>query len=496
MIVFRKKDDVYLEAVEGDRGELKTLSQYFTFQVPGYQFTPAYRNKYWDGKIRLFSTVDQTIYAGLWKDIIQFSKEKDIPVEFEGKPGDFPGVNKPLDDAVLDDFVKKLKPKAKGKSIEMRDYQVEAFKAAVNQQRLLLLSPTASGKSLIIYSLIRWWRQVHDRKILIIVPTVGLVSQMISDFKDYSDGKFKDVQGIQAGASKVIKSRVVVSTWQSCYKQPEDWFAQFGSVIVDEVHTAQAKSLQGIMKKLLVCPDRVGLTGTLQDTKTHELVLKGLFGPINKVITTKELMDRNAVSDMKISIHGLQYNKTDRATLPNDYQGEVTFLVNHKKRNEYICRLAEKLEGNTLVIFQRIEHGKLLFDNIETKKKKFYVAGETDKDEREYVRKISEKKDVIIVASLGVFSTGISINNLHNLIFAHPSKSKIKVLQSIGRVLRKSDNKDIAVVYDLVDDLKHYSRANFALRHAAERSKYYKNEKFEVKFKKVDLDGTDPTETR
>ena len=282
--------------------------------------------------------------------------------------------------------------------------------------------------------------------------------------------------------------RVICSTWQSIYKMPLSWFAQFGSVVVDEVHTATAKSLKGIMEKLIVCPDRVGLTGTLQDAKTNELVLKGLFGPIEKMITTKELMDRDQIAQMKIQMVQFDYDQQDRKTVSKlDYQGEIDFLVNHEKRNKIIAKMASTLPGNTLVVFQRIEHGKNLFESLDTEKQTYYVAGETDKDSREATRQMAENNDVVIVASLGVFSTGVNIRNLHNLIFAHPTKSKIKVLQSIGRVLRKADEKDIATVYDIVDDLKNGQRQNFALRHANERFKYYSNENFDYKINTVKL---------
>ena len=489
MIVFKKKNDVYLEVVKAtDRGEERMLADWFTFLVDGHQFMPAFRNKYWDGKIRLYDVNKKIIYCGLVKEIMKFAETMDVSVEFEGSKYDIPGIEQPLDDEFAEGFLKALRPMSRGKEIEMRDYQKEAFKTAVRRQRALLLSPTASGKSLIIYSLIRWYREVHDRKILIVVPTVSLVSQMISDFTDYSNGEFDDVQGIQGGTSKDITSRVVVSTWQSIYKMPKSWFAQFGSVIVDEVHTAQAKSLKGIMENLLICPDRIGLTGTLQDAQTSELVLKGLFGPVKKMITTKELMDRDQIAKMKIKMLQFDYNNEDRKTVSKmEYQKEIDFLVNNDQRNKIISRMAADLKGNTLVIFQRIEHGKKLFEGIETDKHKFYVAGETDKDAREAARLFAEENDVIIVASLGVFSTGVNIRNLHNLIFAHPTKSKIKVLQSIGRVLRKADEKDEAIVYDIVDDLKHGQRQNFALRHANERFKHYTNENFDYKLHTIKL---------
>ena len=484
MITFKKKNDVYFE-FEGDKSDLRMLSDYFTFKVPGAEFTPQYRNKFWDGKIRLANLRDSTIYAGLMGDITKFAKDMDVDCYFEGSKSD---ILEPSNTDFLDQFLDILKPYSKGKRIEMRDYQREAFKTAVLKQRCLLLSPTASGKSLIIYALIRWWLETHNRKILIIVPTISLVGQMYSDFLDYSNDKFTDMHGITGGIQKETMQRVVISTWQSIYKQPASWFAQSGSVVVDEVHHAQAKSIQSIMNKMIICPDRIGLTGTLQEAKTHELVLKGLFGSVHKLISTKELMSRDEVSQMSIRLVQLRYEESDRKKVKDmNYNEEVDFIINHEKRNKLIAKMASTLPGNTLVVFSRLEHGKELYDRIDTDKQLFYVAGETDKDSREAVRQMAENNDVIIVASLGVFSTGINIRNLHNLLFAHPTKSKIKVLQSIGRILRKSDNGQQAIVFDIIDDLKYKSRDNFALRHSNERFKYYTTEEFDYKINSIDL---------
>lgn len=486
-LTFRKFNDVYLK-FEGDKGDMRSLSDYFTFKVPGAEFSPAYRNKFWDGKIRLANLKDFTIYAGLWEEIAKFSRDLNVDVYMEGNKYDFPGREQPVEDEFLDGFLDALDPHSKGQSIEIRDYQREAFKTGVRKQRGLLLSPTASGKSLIIYSLMRWWREVHDRKILIVVPTISLVGQMIGDFYDYSNGKFDDVAGITGGSNKNPDARVVVSTWQSIHNQPASWFAQFGSLIVDEVHHAQSKSIQKIMNKMMICPDRIGLTGTIQDAKTHELVLKGLFGPVTKMITTKELMDRDQISDMKIQMLRFDYNEADKKAVSKlKYQEEIDFLLTHDKRNKVVSRLAATLEGNTLVIFSRLDHGKMIHGLIETDKQLHYIAGETEKDQREIIRQMAENNDVIIVASMGVFSTGVNIKNLHNLIFAHPTKSKIKVLQSIGRVLRKADDGKPATVYDIVDDLKHGMRENFALKHASERFKFYTNEKFDFKINNIPL---------
>ena len=489
MITIKKKNDVYLH-VDGPRDELRMMSDYFTFTVDGHQFTPAFKNKIWDGKIRMFDLRTSQIYAGLIHEIAKFSKDLDVAIEIEGSKYDFPGKDQPLEDDFAEGFLKAPNVHSKGVPIQHRDYQVEAIKWALRKQRGLILSPTASGKSLVIYSLIRWYREVHERKILIIVPTVSLVQQMIGDFTDYSNGSFKDVHGITGGVSKDTDKRVVVSTWQSIWKQPAGWFAQFGSVICDEVHTAQAKSIKSMMEKLIICPDRIGLTGTLQEAKTHELVLKGLFGSVHKAVSTRELIDNDQVSQISIRIVRFNYNTTDRKTLGRaNYQEEIDFLLKHEKRNQVLAKMARTLPGNTLIVFNKIEHGKKLYEMIGTPddKRVFYIAGETDKDTREATRHLVEANDSIVVASLGVFSTGVNIRNLHNLIFAHPSKSKIKVLQSIGRVLRKADDGRPATVYDIVDDLKQGSRDNYALKHAAERFKHYTNENLDFKINNVDL---------
>lgn len=488
MIVFKKKNDVSLEFDSTDRGELRMLSDYFSFRPDGYKFMPTFKNKVWDGYVRLANLNKKTIPAGLTEEIAKFAKDMDVNIEFEGKKHDIPGVDQQVPEEMLTGFLKALQPHAKGNPIALRDYQEEAFRTAVRKQRCLLISPTASGKSLIIYSLVRWWREVHERKILIVVPSISLVSQLMHDFHDYSNGTFTDMHGITGGVTKDTDARVVITTWQSVFKQPAGWFAQFGSVCVDEVHHATAKSIQGIMDKLLICPDRIGLTGTLKDCKTHQLSLKGMFGPSRKMISTKELMERDQIADMKVRILQLKYTDDDRKKVKSmNYNDEVDFLVNHEGRNKLIAKIAGDLPGNTLVVFLRIDHGKRMHDLIETEKHKFYIAGETDKDAREAARHFSEENDVVIVASLGVFSTGVNIKNLQNLVFAHPTKSKIKVLQSIGRILRKTDDDKKSMVFDIVDDLKWGTRDNFAMRHAAERFKQYVAERFDVKMDAIDL---------
>lgn len=335
----------------------------------------------------------------------------------------------------------------------------------------------------------RW----HLKPTLIIVPTTTLVHQMYSDFESYGFNSEKYCHKIMAGKDKNTDKPVVITTWQSIYKLRKDFFSKFDVVIGDEAHLFKAKSLTSIMTKMENTIYRYGFTGTLDGTQTHKLVLEGLFGPAQKVTTTKELMDQQHLASFKIKILALQYIDEIRKTVAKmKYQDEMDFLVSHEPRNKFIKNLALSLEGNTLLLFQYVEkHGRILQEMIESEangRKVFFIHGGVKGEERDEIRGIVEKeRDAIIVASYGTFSTGVNIRNLHSIIFASPSKSKIRNLQSIGRGLRRSDTKDSAVLYDLADDLSWKSTSNFTLKHLMERVKIYDEEKFDYKLYRVNL---------
>jgi len=264
-------------------------------------------------------------------------------------------------------------------------------------------------------------------------------------------------------------------------------------VIGDEAHQFKAKSLTAIMEKCTEAKYRMGTTGTLDGTQTHQLVLEGLFGPVHKVTTTKDLIDSNQLAKLDIKMLLLKYKEEHCKEISKlKYQDEIDFIVRYTPRNNFISNLALDQDGNTLVLFNYVEkHGKplhnILNEKLKGKKRRlFYVSGETDVDTRESVRSITEKEnDAIIVASLGTFSTGINIRNLHNIIFASPSKSQIRVLQSIGRGLRKSDRD--TQVFDIADDLHWKTKKNYTLNHAAERIKIYSKEKFDYELFEINI---------
>jgi len=496
-IIIQKKNEAFL-LLGCDSGIAMELSDFFSFFVPGYKYMPLYRNKVWDGKVRLFNPANYELPVGLLSYVKEFAEKRNYDVEYEDGPYGAPESFNKVDAQDIMDFIKSLNIHSKGKPIEVRDYQFNAICEGIRKKRTIMLSPTGSGKSLIIYILMRWYMANHDDKVLVIVPTTSLVQQMMSDFGDYSsnDDEFSsehDCHAIFSGQAKMnISENVFISTWQSIYKLPPTWFSQFGIIFGDEVHGFKSKSLSNIMNKSKNTAYRFGTTGTLDGTQTHKLVLEGLFGKVMKVTTTKELQEKDTLAALDIFILRLEHGDDVRQLISGStYQQEINFIIGNEKRNQFIRNLAVDQKGNSLVLFQYVEkHGKILYDLIRSKadinRKVFFVSGATEATDREAIRKITEnQKDTIIVASLGTFSTGINIRNLHNIIFASPSKSQIKVLQSIGRGLRKSDNGVTTKLYDISDDIQHKSKKNYTLLHSEERIKIYRRERFNFKIYKI-----------
>ena len=482
-IILHKKNEAFIQ-FECDRSVAQELSEYFTFFVPGYQFTPAYKQKLWDGKIRLANLRDFSIYHGLVPYIEKFCKEREYELEVDDEI--ITTENFSLVEAV--DFARSL-----SLPFEPRDYQLQAFVHAIRNKRILLLSPTASGKSLILYLIVRWLQTSEYRKGLLIVPTTSLVEQMYKDFADYGYDSEENCHRQYSGKEKHTDKFLTITTWQSIYKNEKEYFEQFDFVLGDEAHQFKAKSLTTILSGCDQAKYRIGTTGTLDGTQTHRLVLEGLFGPVYKATTTSELIARKELADFRIKCLILKYEESIcQASRKWDYNQEIEYIVMNQARNKFIKNLALSLEGNTLILFQFVEkHGKELHALIKDSVKNrhvFFVFGGTDVEVRESVREITEKeKDAIIVASYGTFSTGINIRNLHNIIFASPSKSRIRNLQSIGRGLRKGDDKEIATLFDIVDDMRIGKHANFTLKHFIERVKIYDDEKFNYKFYNIEI---------
>ena len=464
-----KIDEVFLK-VHCDDGLARDLYDFFSFTVPNAKFMPSYKNKFWDGKVRLFSIKTNKIYIGLLPYIDEFCKERGF--EFEGVT-DVLGEKERQPD--LDTFVKSL-----DLPFEPRGYQLEALKSSIQYGRQLLLSPTASGKSLIIYMLARY----YNKKTIIIVPTTSLVEQMTKDFIDY--GYKEPVCKIYHG-QEVFDAPITVTTWQSFAKAPKEVLQSFDVVVGDEAHLFKAQTLKGILEKMKSTAIRIGTTGTLDGTEVHRLQLEGLFGPVKKVVSSSELIEDGTIAKIDIQCVILRHTKQKKMS----YQDEMDYLVSHQGRNHFITNLVGSLKGNTLVLFQYIEkHGQPLWEMFNpmvarNKGTLHYVHGATDTEDRESVREIVEKgTNNVILASYGTFSTGVNIKRIDNVVFASPSKSRIRNLQSIGRGLRKADGKDSMRLFDIADDLQ---CENHTLNHLKERINIYNEESFPYEIQQFDL---------
>ena len=485
-----KLKDHSMMLVDCEAHQLQELREYFSFFVPGHKFMPAFKKKVWDGKIRLFNQVTRELNVGLYTHLKKFCSDRMYPLQIlEDATYGHPAEKNEVPHKSLLKFFESI-----GAPYELRDYQYEAVAKAIENKRTVLLSPTGSGKSFIIYNMLRWYMENYSRQILVVVPTTSLVEQMYKDFEDYGFDVGEHCHKIYSGKEKKTDKTVIISTWQSIYKFPKEWFEQFGCVFGDEVHLFKAKSLSSLMDKCTEAEYRVGTTGTLDGTETNRLVLEGLFGPVYTVTTTAKLQKDRTLADLDIKVLLLRYhNDVCYSMQGKTYQEELDYIVTNEKRNKFITNLSANLDGNTLILFQFVEkHGKVLYDMVKSAvhedRKVFYVSGEVDASDREQIRGIVEKqKDAIIVASLGTFSTGINIRNLHNIVFATPSKSQVKVLQSIGRGLRKSDDGRVTELYDIADDFHMKGYKNFTLLHSAERIKIYTKEKFKYKIYPINL---------
>ena len=482
-LLIRKKNEVYLK-VEAEPHLHKEAAEYFSFEVESAKYMQR-KNRYrgWDGKVHLYSPATGEIYCGLVSYFTEWAKERGYQYEFKqhetfGHPVEENDLITP--EGVVG-FVKGLRL-----PVKVRDYQYQAIYECLKYNRRLLLSPTASGKSLMVYSLVRYHVNLN-RKILIVVPTTSLVEQMYKDFEEYGWMASKYCHKIYSGQEKDAKADCIITTWQSVYKQPRKWFERFDVVIGDEAHQFKAKSLTTIMHKLHGCKYRIGFTGTLDGANVNQLVLEGVFGRCSQVIKTHNLMKQGHVSNLSVKVLVLKHQEQ----IFEGYQDEMNYLCEHETRNKFIRNLACDLKGNTLVLFNYVEkHGLPLYEmiNSHTDKPVHLVYGGVDVDDREEIRRLVENEDnSIIVASYGTFSTGINIKRLHNLVFASPSKSRVRNLQSIGRVLRQYRGKEIATLYDIADDITRDNGKNYTLLHLFERLKIYKEEKFNYEIIEVKI---------
>jgi len=404
-VVISKSNEVFLKIDSEPHIEYE-LRDHFTFEVEGAKFMPQYRNRNWNGEIHLFDMRTKKIYVGLLDKIVSFCERHGYTYKFEDN--DYYGlpfeINSSISIEGVKDYIKSIT------KIKPRDYQIEGVCDCLKHNRRLLVSPTASGKSLMIYSLVRYY--VHKgMKILLVVPTTSLVEQMYKDFIEYGWDAKNHCHRIYSGREVTNTNEVTITTWQSVFRMEKSFFKDYNVIIGDEAHLFKSKSLVNIMTKLEHAKYRFGFTGTLDGTQTHKWVLEGLFGPSYKVTKTEKLMKEGHLSQLDIQCLVLKHPPKKFET----YEDELQYLISHEQRNNFITNLALDLKGNTLILYSRVEtHGAILYEKINSNKhtdrKVFFVHGGIDAEQRESIREITEnEKNAIIVASYGTFSTGINI---------------------------------------------------------------------------------------
>ena len=489
MVTITKLNESHVH-VSGDHDEMLNISNYFTFMAKNYMWSPKFKAGIWDGKIRLLDYKNGKLPIGLYPKLKKFCEATCIETSI-----DFKKTSIKLSD---NNIIRYAKEKVKLK-LDIRDYQIEGIKAAFRYQKGVVLSPTASGKSLIQFIISQIFLDLNpESKILVIVPTVSLVEQMKGDFMEYCENMDYDIEHdittVYSGQEKNWNRQIIISTWQSLQTiKDRKFFEMFGCVLVDEVHSAEsAMVIQNIIGKCTNAKMKIGVSGTINDETINQVQLEGLFGKIHQFTTTKELMKNNTLSKLKIHILLLKYsNDFKRLGYKLQYPQEMKYLQELDQRLKLIVRTTQKINKNVLILFKNLEYGKKIYDELISlglDRKIHYVAGSTKSKVREEVRKIaSNDTNGIIVASLGVFATGVNIPSLDYCIFAQPFKSKIKVLQSIGRILRRTEQKNKAILIDIVDDLTWKRKRNYSLKHALSRIDIYEKEGFDYNIKEIEL---------
>jgi len=493
-IVVEKLDEVFLKIHCNLETSLE-LKEHFSCKVPNYYFNPRYKAGYWDGTISFFNRKEQTIPIGLMPMLYKFAENfrYNIQADFD--------TSTMVNDITEEDLQNFYKIIFKNSSYFPRDYQATSIYKAIRRKRGIIESATASGKSLVIYTLIRFLLGSTDKPILIIVPNIGLVNQMFNDFIDYGwDSCQNYVSVLYHGKRPDFSKNVLVSTWQSIYKKPESFFEKYGSVIVDETHSAKSMSIQSVLKKCVNAEYRIGMTGTLPTEKSDIFTIYGYLGPKIYQVRSKELIDKGVLSKIKIANLILKYPKdfverNKKRPYPEEIR-EINGYADRNKAIKYIVDHVSKKE-NILILCQRINHLGSIYDYLteNTDRKIHKIYGLTAADERETIRGLMEKESgSILLASFGTTSTGINIKKLHHVIFASSYKSKIKVLQSLGRGLRKHQSKRKLILWDIVDKMCWVKRTgnigeNFVYKHWKQRMKYYKNQGFSFINKEISLDS-------
>jgi len=497
--------------IEADRAIYLEISEYFSFYVEGYKFHPAYKSRRWDGRIRLFNVNTKLLPIGLLHRLCEFFDKNQYEYIVDPRLTATNDLEDDIDNWFASNTFKTYKQQ-QWIEVKPREFQISALKSIVKYSRSLIESPTGSGKSLIIASMFKY---LYDRKLinkmLIVVPNLTLVTQMHNDIKEYfiDDTNYdpdKLHHLIYQGQSKHTDKPLVISTYQSISAGKrskiidKEWFKQFDALAIDEAHQSEAKELLNVVESSTNAKFKAGFTGSLKEGKTHRVTLEGLFGRVFTTTTTREMIDRGEAANIIIYPIILKYpddiSKKILKMKSYDYQKEVEFIQKLQKRNKLIASLIAKQTGNTLVLFNRIEHGEIIRDLLKEKiskdRKIYFITAKTTKDEREKIRRqLDEVKGAIVMATVSIFSTGVNIPSLDTLILTFSTKSRVRLLQSIGRILRLHTSKNYVKFYDIVDYIKSGKKESYSIKHFNKRVDLYREQQYNIIAKQIDIFNRD-----
>lgn len=497
MVFNLSKDKRWLILEQATEIEIEQLNISLTKRIKNWRFHPLVKKNVWDGCFT-FIKQDKYIPSGLWREVYDIAKEFGYSIQLKNITLIFNNnIQRDSFDLWVEEFFK-------DNPIKPRDYQIDTAFKIIKYRRCMAELATSAGKTLILFIVFAYLKQ-HNiaNKFLLIVPNVSLVIQATEDFIEYNyknKVKYK-TQQIYAGQKIKEDSDIVIGTYQSLVKKKEEYFNIFDVVMVDETHRVKSKSIKDILENCRHTDYCFGLSGTIPKRGTLDrLTLMAYTGPLISEITANFLQKNDYIAKCRVKIIQMDYidEKTKQAfkNLSKDYDIdgnklftlEQKFIIENNKRRDLICKFISKLDNNALVLFHRREYGRALYEQLRnsTNKSVYYIDGSIDKQIREiYKTKMEKDKDVVLTASFGTFSTGISIKNIHYVLFTESFKSDVVIRQSIGRGLRKLEGKDFLTIVDFVDDFRYDGFENYLFKHSKERLRIYKEQKFPYVIKEV-----------
>lgn len=467
----------------------RELSHYFSAFASNYRFMPLFKQGVWDGRLRFF-TKDNELASGLIEHVYKFARDGKYKVECM-----FERDNNQLLKRDFDKFVELLDLKLNGVSITLHDYQYTSIFESINKKNMNVHISTAGGKSMVIYVISRFLT-LQDKRVLIVCPTTQLVEQMFGDFESYGWDATTHCHKIYSGQRKLFDSPVSISTWQSLQTiKDKSIFESFDCIIVDEAQGAKANVLQKISKDCINAEYRFGFSGTYPEAGTADwFAITGAFGPIQTFATYKTLQADGRIAPIKIFKVRLKYPKDFKIKVyqegKREYSTENDLIYAYEARSKFLCKMVQNIDDNVLILFQKKEkHGYVLREIFERElvgKEVLYIDGDIDVLDRDEYRKIMEtKNNIVLLATFATVAAGVNIKNLPNVFFASSYKSKVKVLQAIGRGLRLHKNKKCLKLYDIIDDVSFRTKEvifiNYSLKHSKERQKYYDEQSWPCK---------------